>query len=253
MEENKNIPNVESTEETPNYVNGVPQYGEGAEVPDARPMQPQGWSQPAPQPEPQPVPQPEPQPVPQPEPQPAQARSGGYQNPYSAKQPEGFQNQHMQYQSQPTGQAVYQSQESYYDPNANQNQGQFQGQTDFNNQGYATYTDPGYSPQRPQGNTPEFTLWLVLGILQILLCCCNCTSLITGILSIVFAAMADNSYKKGDFASYESHIKVAKIVNLIGWGLVVLLPIITAICGNFRVDAIYRDLPWTKFMPDLPF
>lgn len=86
----------------------------------------------------------------------------------------------------------------------------------------------------PAQNSPDFTLWLVLGIIQIcMICCCNCLSLITGTITVVLVILANNSYKAGNLADHDSKIKIAKIVNLVGWGLFVVNIIINLVGGVF--------------------
>lgn len=67
-------------------------------------------------------------------------------------------------------------------------------------------------------NAPDYMLWLILGIIQIItLCCCNCVAPIFGIITVVTVIGANNKYKAGDIVGYQSSIKTAKIVNIVGW------------------------------------
>lgn len=92
-------------------------------------------------------------------------------------------------------------------------------------------TNQGYTLQ----NAPDFMLWLILGLIQTISCCCGgCIALITGIITIVFACMANDCYKSNNMAVYQSKMQVAKIVNIIGWILSVLCIIASIFTGVFN-------------------
>lgn len=84
------------------------------------------------------------------------------------------------------------------------------------------------------GNAPEYTLWLVLGIIQIVcICCCNPFTTICGIITVVFVYAANNAYKINNTELYQSKIKSAKIVSIIGLALFVggiILNIVLGMC-----------------------
>ena len=83
-------------------------------------------------------------------------------------------------------------------------------------------------------NAPEFTLWLVLGIVQIcLICCCNLLTCVCGILTVIFISNANNFYKLGQMVEYQAKVKSAKIANLVGWGLIVVSIIFNIFAGVF--------------------
>lgn len=84
-------------------------------------------------------------------------------------------------------------------------------------------------------NAPDYMLWLILGIIQILaLCCCNCVGPITGIITVIMVVSANNLYKSGDAVNYSSKMNIAKIVCCIGFGLMLVGWIIGIISGIFE-------------------
>lgn len=103
-----------------------------------------------------------------------------------------------------------------------------------NGQGFDQYSQPQGAPMGYTGvgmggmgvtsmNAPDYTLWLILGIIQTcLICCCNCLSFITGVVTIVLVIMANNSYKVGNGPDYVNKMKIAKIVCSVGWGLMIV-------------------------------
>jgi len=62
------------------------------------------------------------------------------------------------------------------------------------------------------------TMWIIFGVLQ--LACCN---QITGVLTIVFASIANGDFTKGDTESYLNNIKLAKLFTIIGVTIGVIL------------------------------
>ena len=128
-------------------------------------------------------------------------------------------------------------------------QGQYSGYTngqggqninmDFNS-GYNSNMNQGSNPYVAppnNGKSPKYTLWLTLAIVQMVLgCCCSggIFTLVTGILTIVFNNNANDAYKIGDMATYESKNKAAMITNIIGWVLAVLIGIFAISSGAFK-------------------
>ena len=85
--------------------------------------------------------------------------------------------------------------------------------------------------------SPKYTLWLVLAIVQIVAgCCCSggIFTLITGVLTIVFANNGNAAYKMGDMETHDSKMKAAMIVNIIGWVISVVMFIIMMLTGAFQ-------------------
>ena len=84
------------------------------------------------------------------------------------------------------------------------------------------------------GNAPEYTLWLILGIVQMLgLCCCNCIAFGFGLGTVITISNANNAFKNGDMMTYQSKVKTAKIINLIGWAIMFGGVIISFVTGAF--------------------
>ena len=92
---------------------------------------------------------------------------------------------------------------------------------------------------QPTGmNAPDYMLWLILGVIQIILiCCCNLFSFIMGILTVVFVIAANNQYKMGNMLGYQSKIKVAKIINIVGWVLMIVNFVVAIVGGIFEIIA----------------
>lgn len=90
------------------------------------------------------------------------------------------------------------------------------------------------------GNVPGYMLWLLLGIAQILtLCCCNCITFIFGILTVVFACIANNQFKQGNIIMSTANIKKAKIFNILGWLLIIVNFVINLLLGVFEYIGNY--------------
>lgn len=84
------------------------------------------------------------------------------------------------------------------------------------------------------GNAPEYMLWLILGIVQMLgLCCCNCVAFGFGLATVLLISNANNAFKNGDMMTYQSKVKTAKIVNIIGWVIMFSGVIISLVTGAF--------------------
>lgn len=69
------------------------------------------------------------------------------------------------------------------------------------------------------------TFWIIIGVIQML--CCN---QISGIITIIFAALASSDYTHGDIPNYLTRIRCAKIATIAGivigiviWLLAVLI------------------------------
>ena len=80
---------------------------------------------------------------------------------------------------------------------------------------------------KPSGNAPGYMLWLVQGILQIFqLCCCGCIQFIFGILTIIYASQANKAFKECNLITYKEKIRLAKILNIIGWVLGIIITLV---------------------------
>lgn len=120
--------------------------------------------------------------------------------------------------------------------NYNANQGMNQ-ETQQQNNGYDANQTMGQMAQQYEGygfqggmntnnnnntssgqSAPDYILWLILGIvLTCTVCCCfNCAGPVFGIITIVLALMANSAFKIGNMVEYQSKIKSAKIVCIIG-------------------------------------
>lgn len=70
-------------------------------------------------------------------------------------------------------------------------------------------------------HAPNYILWLVLGIVQIMnICCCNPFTSVCGIITVILAIKANKEFLNGKFYEYQANMKVAKILNILGWCLV---------------------------------
>lgn len=124
---------------------------------------------------------------------------------------------------------------SYGNVNMNQGMGPLQGGYGGMNMGMGM----GMQGQ-PMNNmdAPQYTLWLVLGIVQALsLCCCNIFCFGTGLATILIAVKANNAFKMGNIPQYQKDINTAKIINLVGWGLLILGIIGQIFTGMFSAMA----------------
>lgn len=107
-----------------------------------------------------------------------------------------------------------------------------------NNQYGQTYNQPNNFNNVNNTNTgmnaPDYMLWLILGIIQIVtLCCCNCVAPIFGIITVIMVVGANNKYKTGDAFGYQKSMKTAKIINIVGWVLMFAGTIISFVTGMF--------------------
>lgn len=123
----------------------------------------------------------------------------------------------------------YESPTNHVNPYENQSQNQYGNTNQYGNQQM-------YNMNNTTGSAPDYMVWLILGIVQIMLiCCCNLLSLVTGILTVVFAVSANNQYKVGNMIDYQSKMKTAKIINIVGWLLMVVNFIIGFFGGLFEL------------------
>lgn len=110
------------------------------------------------------------------------------------------------------------------------------------NQGYGqpihqNFGGPVGYTESTQSKAPEYTLWLVVGIiLTVLGCCCCCgggvTVPVVGILLIIFSSLGNSAYKEGRMVDYQKWFKWCKITIIVGTVLIVL-NIIIGIIGGF--------------------
>ena len=107
----------------------------------------------------------------------------------------------------------------------------------MDNQNYNNYNQGQYNTPAPGESSPKYTLWLVLGIVQIVAgCCCSggIFTLVTGILTIVFANNGNTAYKSGDMLTHDSKMKTAMIINIAGWVIAVIVFILALVTGAFQ-------------------
>ena len=108
----------------------------------------------------------------------------------------------------------------------------------FQNQGQQFYQSPNQGNMNGNingnGNAPDYILWLVLGIIQIcLICCCNFLTCICGIFTVIFIVQSNNSFKINNYVLYQEKLKLAKILNIVGWVLIIVNIIINIFAGMF--------------------
>lgn len=95
-----------------------------------------------------------------------------------------------------------------------------------------------FNQQGTNGHGPDYTLWFVLGIIQIcLICCCNIFTCICGIVTVVMIKQADEYFRMGNYTMYQARVKSAKIANIIGWALIVLGTVFSMVSGVFTTIA----------------
>ena len=102
----------------------------------------------------------------------------------------------------------------------------------MDNQNYNNYNQGQYNTPAPGEKSPKYTLWLVLGIVQIVagFCCAGgLITLATGLITIINANAANTAYQIGDMATHDSKIKTAMITNIIGWVLAVIIFILICV------------------------
>ena len=69
-----------------------------------------------------------------------------------------------------------------------------------------------------KGEAPGFILYLVLAIIQLL--CCN---QMTGVITLIYAIIAESDYSNGRIDECKSKLKVCKIATIIGMVLGILI------------------------------
>jgi len=75
-----------------------------------------------------------------------------------------------------------------------------------------------FNNQMQNNGSSKFTFYLIMGILQLL--CCN---QITGIITIIFASIANTDFNKGDMISYKQRINACKWATIIGVALGIII------------------------------
>ena len=111
------------------------------------------------------------------------------------------------------------------------------------NQSYQPYTPEESSEEKPEGistqpassaynnSIPEndpysynkdgsdlnTTLWIILSVIEIVLCC----STVTGVIALIFSIIANNKKNQGNYAEAASNLKTAKVVFFVGLALFV--------------------------------
>lgn len=86
-----------------------------------------------------------------------------------------------------------------------------------------------------QNNQPiqnNSVLYIILGILQLM--CCN---QITGIMTIIFSALANTDYVNGNIKEYLNKIKTARIASIIGVALGIIFFILLFVFYGFIILA----------------
>lgn len=142
-----------------------------------------------------------------------------------------------------------QGQQNFGQQNFDQGQ-QYNNNTGYNNNTTGAYSSNGYDQNGNFQNggfgnngggidpklDSDLQLWFILGIVQVcLICCCNYLTFITGIITLIFASKAKSFIGFGNQYQAKEYVNKAKIVNLIGWGLMVINIVINIISGVFSV------------------
>lgn len=91
-------------------------------------------------------------------------------------------------------------------------------------------------------NAPDYMLWLILGIIQIcLVCCCSFPTAICGIITVIAICSANTWYKSGNIGMYQAKLKTAKLANIIGWALMIIIFVVNIVGGIFEaVFALFK-------------
>ena len=84
-----------------------------------------------------------------------------------------------------------------------------------------------YNPQTTDEASLNTTLWIVLSIIEIVVCCGS----IPGIIALIFAIIANNKKNQGNYAEAVSNLKISKIVFFVGIGIFFLGSIISIATG----------------------
>lgn len=93
-------------------------------------------------------------------------------------------------------------------------------------------------------NFPGYSTLLVAGIAQVvapLACCCvstlsTLTGLCAGIVTLVLVLVANSDFQSGNTNSCMQKVGIAKIVNIVGWVIIVILVTISIILGLIGVN-----------------
>lgn len=93
-----------------------------------------------------------------------------------------------------------------------------------NNGMYNASNNFGRSPEMMQNKSSGYGLWLGLGIFQLL--CCN---LIFGILTVVFACIANGKFNNNELEAHKKFMKLSKIMFFVGL-LLTLIAVIWLVC-----------------------
>ena len=84
-----------------------------------------------------------------------------------------------------------------------------------------------YNPQTTDEASLNTTLWIVLSIIEIVVCCGS----IPGIIALIFAIIANNKKNQGNYAEAVSNLKISKIVFFVGIGIFFLGTVISIATG----------------------
>ena len=108
------------------------------------------------------------------------------------------------------------------------------------------------APAEPFSSTPvpnlNTTLWIVLCVLEIVLCC----SAIPGIIGLIFAIIAAVRKKNGEYADAASSLKIAKVAFWIGVVLLVLSVVVTVLLTVLGVTSLYSLTEYLITEADIP-
>ena len=142
------------------------------------------------------------------------------------------------------------SNDGYFETNGGQNNQQ----TDFNQQqnGFNQQQN-GFNQQQYQGFNQfdplmmsqfnnQYIFWLILGILQSLtLCCCNYAGIVTGLATIILLIAGKLQVNKGNINKGVKMLKIAKIINLLGWVILIVTIIVNFISGTYKfVSSLWK-------------
>lgn len=100
------------------------------------------------------------------------------------------------------------------------------------NNGYQQQNGNTYNGyQQNTGNAPVHTKWMVLGIVELILC-----GWIWGVLMLVNVSKFNNAWKNGDMQGYEHSVKVTRNIAIIG--VVVQVVLIAIMLGTGAYTSI---------------
>ena len=127
----------------------------------------------------------------------------------------------------PQGQPFVQGQPQSFEQQGQGTFGQpnYTGNAQFNQPQNNGYYNQGYgAPNGPViGSAPEYTLYLIIGILYTI-CCCN---ILIGIPGIIFTCLMNSAFKMGNAQEYAQNKKIAKVIYIVG----IILWIVSIIFG----------------------